>query len=782
MEDIGATQEVAMSYAAGTADQAYGGLAINLVPREGGNTFTGSLFATGTRSSFQGNNLTPALVSQGLLAVNSIQSNYDINPSGGGPLKRDKLWFYAGARFVANNNYVGGRFYNANAGNPNAWTYVADPSRQETDNLSQKSGEGRVTWQATSRNKFSFYYDDQGRCWCNYSASGLYSPEAMPHLEFPTNRMFVAGWTSPVTSRLLVELRGSFRDEVYSYLPAQPDGSPNPDLIQVTEQSTGILYRSGMGFTSTLPFQTTGAKVWQSSAAVSYVTGSHAFKFGFTDVSIQRHSVVAGNSFDVTYRFNNGIPNQITEIAAPYSHDEDQKAELGLYAQDKWTDKRLTLNYGVRFDYFDSYYPQQALGSAVLVPNRNIVIPQTPGLDFKDITPRLGATYDLFGNGKTALKATVNKYVQAVGIATAIGSVFGEADNPAVRLANTVTRSWTPTGAAATNPNYYVPQCSLINPLVNGNCGAMSNVNFGNATPATTYDPAITTGWGSRPYQWEFSTGVQQALTSRMSLNVAYFRKIFGNFLVTDNTLVTPSDYSPFGITAPVDPRLPGGGGYAVSGLYDLNPNRVGLVNNLITFASNFGNQTQHWNGIDITVNGRFGKGVLLQGGMSTGRTSTDNCDVVAKVNNPSPLYCHQDTPFFLPQVKLLGAYTIPKVEIAVSAVYQSIPGPQIAANDNVPNALIAPVLGRNLSGGAANATVNLVAPGAMYGQRSNELDFRVGRKLTFSHIHAAVNFDLYNVTNTNAVLTLNNNYAAWLTPLSTLQPRVGKFSVLFDF
>jgi hypothetical protein len=514
------------------------------------------------------------------------------------------------------------------------------------------------------------------------------------------------------------------------------------------------------------------------------VTGSHALKFGFSDFWIQRHSVVQGNAFDVEYRFNNGIPNQITEIAAPYSHDEDQGAEFGLYAQDKWTLRRLTVNYGVRFDYYNSHFPQQVLGPAVLVPNRNIVIPPTSGLDFKDITPRFGATYDVFGSGKTALKVTVDKYVEAQGIATAVAGspLSGEALNPVNSLANSVTRSWSATGTPATNPNYYFPQCDLTNPVANGNCGAMSNSNFGNATPATIYPSAITSGWGARGYQWEFSGGVQQQVTSRMSINVSYFRKIFGNFLVTDNTLVTPSDYSPYSITAPMNPLLPGGGGYQVASLYDLNPNKVGLVKNAVMFASDFGNQIQHWNGIDATVNGRFGKGILLQGGLSTGGMTTDNCDVVAKVNNPSLLYCHQQTPFWLPQVKLVGAYVIPHVDVTISSVFQSIPGPLISANYNAPNALIAPVLGRNLSGGAANATVNLVAPGAIYGERSNELDLRLGKRLTFGRYRALASFDLYNVFNKNAVLTLNNNYAAWQTPLSVLQPRVAKFSVQFDF
>jgi hypothetical protein len=298
------------------------------------------------------------------------------------------------------------------------------------------------------------------------------------------------------------------------------------------------------------------------------------------------------------------------------------------------------------------------------------------------------------------------------------------------------------------------------------------------------YDPKAITGWDSRPHDWEFSTSVQHELLPRVSVNVGYFRRWYGNFTVVDNLAVAPTNFSPFQITAPVDPRLPGGGGYVVPGNYNLNPNKVGIVNNELTLASDFGNQIQHWNGVDGTVNVRPLGGVVLQGGFSTGRTTTDNCAVVSSPDfggNPSPLYCHVQTPF-LTQIKLLGTYTIPKVQIQAAAVFQSYPGPQITSNYNATNAQVAPSLGRPLSGGAANVTVNLVAPGTMYGQRDNQLDFRLTKLLKFGRTRTAVNLDLYNALNANPVLTVNSNYAAWQVPQSILLARFAKISVQFDF
>jgi hypothetical protein len=293
----------------------------------------------------------------------------------------------------------------------------------------------------------------------------------------------------------------------------------------------------------------------------------------------------------------------------------------------------------------------------------------------------------------------------------------------------------------------------------------------------------VLNGWGKRGYNWEFSTGIQQQVSDRVGLDVAYFRRIYGNFLVTDNLAVAASDYNPFTITAPADARLPNGGAYPVGTVYDLNPSKVGQVNNNVTFANNFGKQIEHWNGVDVTINARPRGGLLLQGGVSTGRTSTDNCQVFASLPEVQPLnpFCHVDTNF-LTQVKLLGTYTIPKVDVQFSGTFQSLPGPQVTASYVALNSVIQPSLGRPLSGGATNATINIVPPGTMYGQRLNQLDLRLSKPFKYGRTRTSINFDLYNALNANPVTSQNNNYAAWQVPLSILDARLFKFSVQFDF
>jgi hypothetical protein len=767
--DIGSSQEVAVDYAATTAEQITGGVRVNYIPREGGNRFSGSLFATGANSSFQGDNYSDELKNQGLTTPNELKQTYDVNPTFGGPIAQDAIWFYGAARFQNNQNYVAGIFANQNAGNPNAWTYVPDENERGVFNIIQKSANGRLTWQATPRNKLSVFFEKQWREWDD--GRQAVSPEAFVRYRFPTNQMMVAGWTSPVTNRLLLEVRGSYHGEVWMNIGGDELLQNNRQMIPVTEQGgaiPGLSYRSLSGIYA----RQAAPQIMQAQTAVSYVTGAHAFKVGFDYLGGEHTNGNTATDSALQYRFNNGVPNLITQFATPYERVW-QITELGFHVQDKWTVGRLTANVGLRFDYYTQTFPAAQLGPGTLVPNRNISFPETSFYDFTDLSPRLGASYDLFGDGRTALKVTVNRYVN--GLLPTDG-------HPVTNLASQVTRSWND------SDRDYVPDCNILNPLQNGECGTISDLTFGSTRPSTTYDSAILNGWNTRPANWEFSGSVQHQLVPRVGLNVGYFRRTYTNFTVTDNRATTAADYTPFGFTAPVDSRLPDGGGYPVSGYYNLNPNRVGQVDNLVTAANDFGSQIEHWNGVDASVNVRL-LSVRLQGGMSTGRTSTDNCDVAVQLpeilGTLSINQCQVDTKF-LTQVKFLAVYTIPRIDVSAAGTVQSSAGVPITAAYVATNALVQPSLGRPLSGGAANTTVAIIDPGTEYGERINQLDLRFSKLFRISTARTSVNFDIYNALNANPVTILNRNYSGdgtgWLQPQGILPARLFKFSVQFDF
>jgi hypothetical protein len=491
------------------------------------------------------------------------------------------------------------------------------------------------------------------------------------------------------------------------------------------------------------------------------------------------------------YRFNNGVPNQITMRALPHTIKNHVDQDLGLFAQDKWTVNRLTVAVGIRFDYHANSFPEQTLGPTRFTPNRNITFPEQDNVSYKDITPKSQVAYDLFGNGKTAIKVSLNKYLSGLGTTNGVTPVT-LGPNPINLLNTSVTRSW-----VDGNRNY-VPDCNLLdrnaqNNLATGgdSCGAFDDATFGLPTPNTQFDPDLLTGWGKRYYNWEFSTGVQQEVLPRVSVDVGYFRRWYGNFVVQDNRAVSASEYETFSIVAPSDPRLPNGGGYTVSGYRTISQGAFGrAADNFTTLADNYGKQTSHWNGVDVSVNARLRNGIFVQGGTSTGRTSTNNCEILAalpEINPSGAPYC-DEVGSWLTQVKGAASYTIPRIDVATSATYQYLPGPEIAANWAANNAAISPSLGHNLAGGVATQTVNLVTPGTTYNDGLNQLDLRFAKIFRFGSTRTTINFDIYNATNSNTILTLNNGFvttttpATWMLPTAILQPRFWKIGAQFDF
>lgn len=782
--NLGSTQEVTIDISGVSAEATEGGVRINLIPKEGGNTFRGTLFATFANESMASSNFTDDLKARGFTTPNTIKEVWEVNPGFGGPIERDKLWFFASTRIQVADNWVGGMFFDPNWNNSNVFTDAndLDRGRRVSNDAIWKLAEGRLTWQATAKNKFSASLATERQCKCPSFISAIRSPGINNHWGRP-HHFATADWTSPLTNRVLLEAGVFEQSNHWGWFPL--DGT-NRNLIGFVEQSTNTIYK-----TFGNPYADHWQKDWRYRAAMSYITGAHAVKIGFSNAhgSADTLLYLGGANQQLQYRLNNGVPNQFTIFATPYHDLWNLDADLGLFAQDRWTVKRLTLNGGLRFDYLKTHFPAQTLGPAQFVPNRNIAIPETPSLAWKDVTPRMGAAYDLFGTGKTALKIALNKYLVGDRGGSATGGTIAD---PVTSLVNSTARNW-----QDTNRNF-VPDCDITNPVANGECAAMANPNFGKTIVSTLWDPKMLRGWGVRPYNWEFSVGAQHEVLPRVSLDVSYFRRWYGNFTTTDNRALTPSDFDPFTITAPADSRLPGGGSYVVSGLYNVRPDKFSVpADNFVTFASNYGTQIEHWNGADVIVNARLREGLLLQGGFSTGRTSMDSCEIVAKLpeliataTTATPQsYCHIDTPF-LTQVKGLSSYRIPRIDVQVSGAFQSVPGPAVVGNYNVPNAVVARTLGRLPSGGAANIQVNLVKSTStapvhgerMYGERMNQLDLRFGKILRFGKTRSVVSLDLYNALNSNAVLTESNAYAIFRRPQVILLARFAKISLQFDF
>jgi hypothetical protein len=804
-----------------------GGVRINFIPRDGGNRFSGTIAGNVASDSLQPDTFTT--VTRGSTTfpnfrASTVKRNGEFNPGVGGPLLRDKLWFFGSGRYQVANTYVTGMFHNKNAGDPTKWTYDPDPARPATYNRVWHVYQGRLTWQAAAKHKIGITYDLEDTCTCNSGVSGVTSPEAGTEFNFPLQRFVQLDWTSPITNRLLVDASAIHRVERWGIMHLQSGAGdvtvPDARMISVTETTTGLNYRAAPGGFGGAPYLNSWNVNLHYRAAVSYITGSHQMKAGFNNAwGHNENTAYTLNPY--SYQFVSGRPNQITEWAAPYLTQTDVDADFGAYAQDKWTIRRVTVAAGIRFDYFANSYPATTLGPGPFTPARNIVIDEgtydyvtglfkpggtpngeaVPNLAWKDITPRLGLTWDVNGNGKTAIKTSLNKYVVGLGtFSFAETNSVTSSNNPVNRLANTVTRPWPDDGSGGGIANNFIPECSLVNPAANGECGAIANPNFGLVgAPTLTYDADYLHGWNKRNFNWEFSLGLQREIAPRVSAEVSYFRRWYGNYTVANNLAYGASDFTVATLTTPRDPRLPGGGGATLPGVYYL----AGFPkadNWQASLTDKYGKRTEHWDGVDITGNARLKNGLTLAGGVSTGRTVLDNCDLantpaLAEVNagqlapffgslffaTATPLgFCHQDQGF-ITQIKGYATYVIPKIDVQVAGTYQGLPGPMLVSNYNafeLPSGFIP---------GVGNVfpfkTVQIIEPGAEYGDRMNQFDFRVSKLVRVGRTRTMVGLDMYNLLNSTPVLSENQTFGpAFRSPLTMLQARFFKFSAQFDW
>jgi hypothetical protein len=794
--NIHTIQEVVVETAAGSAEATTGGVQLNIVPRDGGNIFSGTVSTEHTGPALQSDNLTDALRARGLTAAPSVRKLYDVGGGFGGPIKRDKLWFFAAERWLARSQYQAGNYFNKRQG---TLFYEPDLSRPAYTDDYYRDHSVRLTWQAAAKHKFVIAHDQHQSCQCSFnlleSTNPRAAPEAVGEHHYDPLFLSLVTWTYPATNRLLIE--GAAAANRYFRNSKREPGVGEND-IAVTDLGKNLIYGSRATALTTAGSYGT-FQDWRDHQRISmsYITGSHSFKTGFDfgQFTTGRPDYSNPNQINQarSYTFRNEVPVSVSIWATPFG-TLDHAREVSLYAQDQWTVRRATLNVGLRYSDYKAWVPAYHLAAGPWVPARDF-----PAVDnaphWKDLNPRLGIAYDLFGEGKTALKATLGRYSQRnVGVAT---------NNPAVNQAATTTRNWNDSTFGAGDPRTgnFVPDCDLRNSAVNGECAAWGDLSFGQIRAGNTrYADDALQGLNREPYNWQGSVSLQHQLRTGMALNVGYFRTWYGGFLATDNQFVTPANYDPYCITVAADSRLPGSG-QPLCGLYDVTPAKQGQIDNLVTQASHYGDQTEVFTGLDVGLSTRFGRGGQIQGGFSTGRTMTDNCFVVDSPQQAREGFCHVSRPWAAAtQVKFSVVYSLPW-DLQSGAVYQNIPGFPMAATYVATNAEIRPSLGRNLaacpSQTAATCTSTVTLGDATTGgliplnsyfeDRIQQLDLRASRIFVLGRARRLrANFDVYNTFNASTILNEQTRYSAtnntWLNAVQIMGGRVFKFSAQLEF
>jgi hypothetical protein len=899
-----AMQEMSMDTSGADASLAGGGVRLNYVPRDGGNTFRGLMFFTGANNAMQGSNystcdidpatVTPTFAGRCLTgaaqtkpeslqargfttAPGQLKTVYDLNPGVGGPIMTDRLWFFFTLRKNVAQNYVPQNYLNRNfvvgVTNPldlNAATmkYLADTSQpqQTTYNSWIRQETLRLTWQAASKHKLAFYWDDKFRGALN-SVNTTTSQESVNYQAFwPLSDQMVQ-YSAPLTNKLLLEA-GLFHQQVTWGSQIASFDIVDPMAIGVTDtapSTPGQLitnYHGRVGAAGTPNHDPN----YRSMVALSYVTGAHSVKFGADfnggfrwtyNFSVIPYSLVGNTTVNASNPTGAFVPTSVNIRSDgcfdPFNHDgtgvnraavaafrgsdvancpiqfpnSSVPMEAGVYVQDKWTFNRLTLNGGIRFDSFDARLDETDISPSILTPNREAHFDTFKTVGHRDLTAKGGAAWDVFGDGKTALKVSLGKYVVGEALGGGAGNI---AEIGPSNLVTTATRNW------SDNNGNFIPDCDLANPAAQGptqtggnrtvdTCAAFTgnSLLFGGTSPATAVDPDIRFGWGKRPYSWELAVSAQRELTRGISLNGGYYRRWFGNFVVTDDRALTAANFGTFSLTPSLIPGAPGSTCAAGTGTDCLPASAGGQTlpddlilngfyartgpaiasNTLQTFSSTAvagSNQIDHWNGFDVGLNARLGHGVIMQGGLSTGFQTLDNCSVVdpaisgdkalvEALGTASVVTCHVDYPW-LTQIKFLGSYTVPKADVQVGLTYQSIPGINIAGTYQAPNSDVArPVaqggLGVLPTGALPNGTtvVSIIKPNDMYGPRLNQLDLRLGKVLRWKRTRSVVSLDIFNLLNTDTVTALGSNVSGnWLAPSGIVSARLMKISVQADF
>lgn len=777
-------QEMTYQTAGAGADVSPGGVRVNIVPRDGGNTFSGSFFGAWNDGGWQSDNYSSELAARGLRYVDKVKKIWDFNFGMGGPIMRDKLWFYTSARHWGVHAPIADTFFVPQGATQADCQAGRVACEQGIDDQQIKSVMLRLTWQMSERNKISAYFEEIDKFRGHGMNAGNDPLTASQVWTSPLYNDAALKWTNTTTGRLLLEGGFSFNYEQYVIVN-------QPGVNQ--ERGSAAWYAGASRRDANLGTLWSGIGSGQGGrypdrynvqGSASFVTGSHTFKAG-TQFNWGPYENTRDTNADLQQVYLSGVPNSVTVYNTPVRYKDALVGDLGLYAQDSWTLDRLTINGGLRWEYLKSEVSRQESPPGRFIGVRsNDAIPMPV---WKDLAPRFGIIYDLFGDSRTALKFGLNRYNESR------TTFFANRYNP-IAVAS-ASLPWTDSNRDD------VAQGELGCVYLTAGCEinfARLPANFGGRA-LNTVDPEF-----KRTYNVETTAGVQHQLLGGLSVSANWYRRTFHRLRVTDNLLRTMEDYQPYNLFHPIS-----GEQFVV---YDVKSAAAARVSN---FDTNSPDRSHVYNAFDLTVNSRFPNGAMLFGGFVTERNLRNICD---EPDDPNMLlYCDDgDNGIpYRPTFKLSGTLPLPG-GVSLSGTWQDLAGRPLGLTTTTGNKISGPGYGdtgspvgtnwqitrttrypANCPGPcpagqlviapgttpltSASVTVPLVAPGTEFLPRLRQLDLSVAKWIQIARTRLQGQLDVFNVFNAGTEVSYRStlyNTAAYLQPSSVLQGRMVRVGV----
>ena len=649
-------QEMVYQTGGGTADAPTGGVKLNLVPREGGNAFRGTFFGGYESSSIQSNNLSDSLAANGVKVVDKIGLYRDLNITEGGPILRDRLWIFGSFRAFTVNKPIANTFFI-----PAGQTYAncvngVISCDQGIDRQTIDNGTVHLTWQVSPRNKFAAYMDREHKARSAAMNPGDDPATSAVVWNSPLYMILTGKWTSTVTNKLLVE--GGYSSSFFSYGNLYEPGIEQPYgsaawLAGARHSDTVLGTTSNASAAETFNYP----HRYNLQGSASYVTGTHSVKVGFQD-SFGSFTQNARANGDLYQNYLSGVPSTVTLLATPAWWQDRLNANFGVYAQDAWTMKRLTINVGGRWDYVSEKttgQPAQYGRFASIPAFGDIPLPV-----WKTFSPRTSIVYNVFGDGRTAVRFGFNRFEAASTITMA--ALY----DPANALNITTSAAWTDLNKD--NVAQGSPGCVYLTAGCEINFAQVPR-NFGTVSLASA-DPNLT-----RPYTNAYNTGITHELLRGVSVSAEWFHNDNRNIVERNNILrpgvyangtVANSNYRAVTVYSPIDGRP----------IVVYDPVTAAVNSSVQNVDTNDSNLKQAYNGFEFSFNARLPRGVRLFGGSATDRTMANTCSA-ASTNPNVLLFCDQSSSGipWRTQFKLVATAPLPWWGLQFSGSFQALPG-----------------------------------------------------------------------------------------------------------